>query len=476
VADLPEGYRQIPEEDQKKANAFFERGKTVAGTGNYDYAIEMYLQGLNVDPEAVPAHQALRDISMKRKASGGKGMGMKDKWGLKKGDDKQNMLNAEKLLAYDPGETSYMVTLMEAAQKGGFFDTVMWIGAIALQANSSLPKPDFSNYIKIKNAYLNIRRYDKANDAMKYAVAMKPDDGDLAREARDIAATNAMKEGGYDKGGSFRDSVRDMDKQKELMTQDTDVRSLDVLGRQILVAEEEWKAAPNDPAKLTKLVELLRKTENPEHENRAIELLESAYEQTKQFRYREAAGNIMMTQLTRMERTLRADLATDSKNESKIKAWQDFRRDKFERELHIYQEQMEAYPTDMSKRYHVGARLFELGRYDEAIPIFQQSRADPKFKVQSSIALGRAFLEADFVDEAADTFKDLIEGYEIKNDAKYTEMLYWYGRALEKKNDVDGALKAYSAVAQANFNYMDVQARIKRLRDLRKQQPQPPLQ
>jgi hypothetical protein len=43
-------------------------------------------------------------------------------------------------------------------------------------------------------------------------------------------------------------------------------------------------------------------------------------------------------------------------------------------------------------------------------------------------------------------------------------MSYWYGGALEKKGDVQAALKAYSGVAQANFNYRDVLARIKRLR------------
>ena len=172
----------------------------------------------------------------------------------------------------------------------------------------------------------------------------------------------------------------------------------------------------------------------------------------------------MVAQLNRMERTLRADLATDPKNEAKIKAYQEFLRDRAERELQIYQEQMEAYPTDMGKRYEAGKRLFQLSRFDEAIPIFQQSRADPKYKVPSAVALGQSFLEAGFVEEAVETLKDILDGYEIKNDTKYTEMQYWYGRALEKKGDMAAALKAYSGVAQANFNYRDVQARIKRLR------------
>src|ERR1700733_6334529 len=101
------------EEDRRKAKAFFDRGATVAGTGNYDYAIEMYLQGLNIDPECIDAHQTLRDISLKRKASGGKSLGMFEGMKLKRNtkDDKQNLLNAEKLLAYDPGNTDHMLSL-----------------------------------------------------------------------------------------------------------------------------------------------------------------------------------------------------------------------------------------------------------------------------------------------------------------------------------------------------------------------------
>jgi hypothetical protein len=43
-------------------------------------------------------------------------------------------------------------------------------------------------------------------------------------------------------------------------------------------------------------------------------------------------------------------------------------------------------------------------------------------------------------------------------------MYYWYARSLESQNEVQSALKAYSQVAQWDFNYRDVQARIKRLR------------
>src|SRR5687767_14801971 len=119
--DPREGYRNVPEEDRIAAKKFFDYAHQVAGTGNYDYAIEMFIQGLEKDPEDVTQHQALRDVSMKRKASGGKPLGMFSRPKPSK-DDKQNMLNAEKTLAFDPGNTDHMVSVLQNAKNAGCYD------------------------------------------------------------------------------------------------------------------------------------------------------------------------------------------------------------------------------------------------------------------------------------------------------------------------------------------------------------------
>jgi hypothetical protein len=120
------------------ARVFFARGRTVADTGNFEYAIEMYIQGLNVDPENIEAHQALRDISLRRTASGGKDMSMMEKMKLPKArEEKQEMLNAEKLLAYMPGDVSRMQALLDAAHRAGMSQTAAWIAAILRRATRS---------------------------------------------------------------------------------------------------------------------------------------------------------------------------------------------------------------------------------------------------------------------------------------------------------------------------------------------------
>jgi hypothetical protein len=115
-------------EQVKKSKPFFERARTLAEIGSYDDAIEMYVQGLGFAPNDLEAHKAMRDISLLRKANGGKGLGFLEKRKLPKAsDDKQTMLNSEKLLAYDPANTEHMAAIARAASAAGYTATAQWM-------------------------------------------------------------------------------------------------------------------------------------------------------------------------------------------------------------------------------------------------------------------------------------------------------------------------------------------------------------
>jgi tetratricopeptide (TPR) repeat protein len=238
---------------------------------------------------------------------------------------------------------------------------------------------------------------------------------------------------------------------------------MEAMLKSIAEAEAAYQADPVD-GKLLRLVEYLEKTEDMEHENRALELLEDAFNRTKQFRFRQRGGKIQMNQLLRQERTLKKALQADPKDARLVQEYKEFKRDQLEFELKEYTLWAENYPTDLSLRYAMALRLFHLGRYDEAIPHFQHSRSDPKVKVDASVALGRSFLEAGFVDEAIETLQAVIDEYQLKGDDRSKEMYYWQARALEQKGNTDLAIKRYSQVAQWEFTYKDVQGRIKNLR------------
>ncbi len=466
MAELPPGYAEIPEEERKKARVFFDRGNAVAGTGNYEYAIEMYLSGLTIDPDSVEAHQTLRDISLKRKATGGKSIGFMEAMKLKRPtkDDKQNLLNHEKLLAYDPGNTDHMVGMLQNSLRAGFYDTVMWMGPILQTANAESPKPEVNKFIILRDAYKALRQWKPATDACHYAAMLRPDDMDLQNELKNLGAMHTMDKGNYGTSKSFRDSIKDMDGQSKLLVQDKDVRTMDQMSRLIADAEDEWEADPNDPGKIMKYVDVLVKTEQAEYENKAIDLLQGAFDKSRQFRFRQNIGKIRLAQMSRMERSLRQAVQANPNDQDARQQYAQFVQERLNEELAEYKLWSENYPTDANFRYQVGIRLYQLQRFDEAIPVLQQTRQDPKLKTDASIVLARAFLDAGFTEEAVETLGVVISDYVHKGDKKSIDMTYWYARGLEQKGDSASAIKAYSQVAQWDFNFKDTQARIKKLR------------
>jgi thioredoxin-like negative regulator of GroEL len=466
VSERPEGYHDIPEADQKKAKVFFDYARTADGTGNYEYAIDMMLQGLGVDPDARSAHQALRDIAMKRKASGGKDLGMMEKMKLKRPtkDDRQNMLNAEKLLSYEPGNPDHMVTILQNAHKAGFYDTVMWIGPILLRANADSKNPDVNKFLILKDVYKDLRQWKAATEACHYALRLDEFNMDLQTELKNLGAQDTMDEGNYTKGGSFRESLTKTEEQDRLIQESKDVQSNENLMKSIADAEAGYNADPVD-GKLLRLVELLEKTEDVEHENRAMELLEDAFNRTKQFRFRQRVGKIQIAQMLRSERTFKKAIAANPQDAQARRDYEEFKKEQLEFELKEYTLWAENYPTDLTLRYAMALRLFALKQYNDAIPVFQQARQDPKVKVEASIALGQSFLEAGYVDEAIETLQAVIDEYQLKGDDKSKLMYYWQGRALQQKGNTDLAIKRYSQVAQWEFTYKDVQGRIKDLRN-----------
>jgi tetratricopeptide (TPR) repeat protein len=466
VAEFPEGYTPVPEEDRVKAKVFFGHGRKLAATGQFEYAIEMFLQGLSLDPDAVDAHQELRDMSLKRKATGGKSLGMLEAMKLKRTgkDDKLNMLNAEKLLAYEPGNTDYMQSLFLSAFKAGYFDSVLWIGPIFQRANLDDKKTDINKFFVLRDTYISLRRWKLAADAAQNALNMRPQDMDLATEVKDLGAKETIDRAGYDRGGSFRDKVVDRDKQDLLLQSEKDYMDSDAMANMIRAAENEYKTQPEDSGKAMRYVDALDKTDDLDFENRAIEVLQSWYEKTKQFRYRLRIGQINMKQYRRMEMTHRRAVEASPLDEQVRKDYADFKREQNEFELKEFELAAEAYPTEMRWKYEAAKRMFAIGKFQEAIPVFQHARNDPKYRIDAGMFVARSFYEAGFLDEADDTLASLIRDYQLIGDAKSQEMYYWRARVLEQKNMRSEALAHYSKVAQWDFAYRDVQARIKKLK------------
>ena len=463
MAQTPEGYSAVSEADQQRAEKLFASAAKVASAAQWDYAIELYIQGLTADPENINAHRKLRELSLQRKLKGGKPMGMLQRAKLKKGkSDQEQMLYYEKLLAFDPPNMDYMKGLMTSARKAGYFGTCLWIGPILFKTNTD-GKQDFSTFVTLKDEFKAIKAYKLAIDAAGWAFKIKPENSDLNHEMKQLATLETMQRGNYESADSFVDSIRNKAAQQDLMDKDKGV--LDAAGKDTEVAKAKaaYEDDPEESGKLWAYVDALARTEKRDNESLAVELLEKAFEQTDSYRYRRRANEIKLRQTLRMEQQLK-DMAKKAPDDKDLqKDYQDIKAERAEQELAAAREAAKAYPQDNGLKFDIGSKLYELGRHDEAIPMFQQAVNDPKKRDAAKLLLGRSFLQAGFNQEAAETLAGLIEDYQFQ-DEKALDMQYWYGRALEETGDGEAAGRAYSKVAQSDFNYRDTRDRLAKLR------------
>ena len=457
-----------PEELINRAREFFRKGSEVAYTLNYDYAIEIFLDGLSFWPDALEeGHKPLREIALRRQASGGKKSGFGDSSKYKKNPGKTHkdqMLKAEYLWSKEPAHTNHMTDMLKAALEGNFSDTALWVANMLFAANRQKDKPSVQTYVLLRDSYIKLEIFPLALQACQQALQLKPNDTELSESMRDLSAQATMQQGKYDEEGDFRNSIRDRETQDKLHGQDQLIRTKQTQYDIIAQAYEQYRADPKVPGKINKLVDALCQTELSDKEDEAVEILEKAYGEFGLFRYKQRGGNIRIKQLNRQLRDLEDQVKKDNTNELLKQQIQVVSRQVMEAELEHYKLCSENYPTDMGIKFEYGKRLMRVRRYDDGIPCFQEARNDPRFRIQALNYIGRCFFYKQWYADAIETFQQALEIVEGSEGSVAKELRYNLGRAYEADGQTEEALKCFRKVAQIDFNYLNVKDRIDALR------------
>jgi len=447
----------IAESTKGKGKAFFERAEQVAETGNWDFAIEMYVEGIRREPGSVErGHKPLRQVAMSRKAQGGKGPGMMDTIKRRAGKDPvENLANASFLLAKDPGSVQNMAQLLRAAEKLELTEVMHWISGILLETQRQAKKPNKKILVAIMKAFIVVKDFRLAIEACDMARAVDPKDGELGQASRQLAAQFTIQRGNYEEDGTdFTKRVANMKRQQELMEEDSMVQDEAYLLEQIKKARQEYLESPKVAGKINSLVDALLKMENESYENEAIDVLSKAHKDLGAYRFKMRIGDIRVRQMTRRFRQLRDE-------GDKVGAAEQAKR-QLAFELDEYKERAANYPTDLTVKYELGRRQFLAGQYDDAIASLQQAQRDPQRSRKARSFIGQSFMKKGWHREAAETFERALEG-DITEEASI-ELRYYLGCVLEEMDELDRAQEQYSMVAQIDYNYRDVRERIEGIR------------
>ena len=118
----------------------------------------------------------------------------------------------------------------------------------------------------------------------------------------------------------------------------------------------------------------------------------------------------------------------------------------------------------MKLKYEYGRCLIKNHRFDEAIPVFQESQRDPRLRTLSLDKTGLCFLLKGWFDDAIDLFNEALRSSPTKDSPTAKEIRYNLARACEAANRTAEALEIYRKLAQLDFSYKDVSQRIDKLR------------
>jgi len=464
--------------DERKARAWFDRAHQVADT-NHDYAIDSFVSGLRFLPDAMREHEALFDVGMHRLVSGGKPAGMKETMSSGGKTLVEKMTHAEKLWAMDPRNVNRALAVMEKAaqmhvteETVDLGEVVVWVGEKVMELNVG-KKPSKSIFVKAMDLFETVKAYKQAQEACRRAISLDQDDGNLITKFKDLAALKTIEDANLKKGSTFRDGVKDLDKQKEL--DEEDQMSHDDSGHDRIIGRhrEAFEAKRDDIDLRLKYIKALVAKADDDADEQAIKLLKEVFETTGQYRFKFDIGDVRMRQMNRHGRMLRDFLKQSPNDPSLTKSLEDLRRKQLEYETAEYTERVHQYPTVMKLRYELGKRQLMAKKYEDAVGSFQDSKADPKIKVQSMEALGICYLHMEWLDPAIETLEEAIKLYQGVGDdtdksLKYLSMdaLERYARKFKSLDHAKRAQSVASTLLQQDIRYRDIRDRVNTLRDL----------
>lgn len=452
----------------EKAAEFFKHAQVKHDTGGFEYAMQLWLGGLRLDP---PNMKGLEGFfgSTKYFLAEEKPIS-KDVLRLFSGrGDVERYLTSLLNWGLKPSDALLAVRAAEAAAKLNLAEATYWIGERALGAVASEKKPRKELFLKLMDVFNKIGAFDRAVIAGEAAVKLDPSDGRLAADVRNLSAQATMNRGGFDQtgqAGGFKSNIRDAEKQRQLEEQERIVKTEETLDRVVRLAEEDYRSRPDDPSATTVVIQRLMERGRPEDLKRARDIAKRGFEVSKQFRFRQIEGDITLRIASRKLSEYK-DLAEKSAEGSTARRNYEAAKQQFAKmEIDEYKARVEAYPTDLGLKFELGRRLFALGDTDNSIPLFQESQHDAKRRVDSQNYLAQAFFKIDYLDESINTFRQAIETYKIATDEMGLGLRYGLMMALqakaEKERDLPSAEEAdklASAISVQQFNYRDVRTR-----------------
>jgi tetratricopeptide (TPR) repeat protein len=370
------------------------------------------------------------------------------------------MAACEKHLTLDPYDKKVQRRLAQAAADLELTKVGIWICDRVLT-----DYPDDPTTLRLQGQLCNeAGEIHRALACFTKLRSLKPSDIEAGRMVKDLGARGAIQDGGWIDTTTFRDKIRDRERQRELEEESQLIKSGSDADREIDRMLKRIEEEPNRASHYVRLGDLYldrRKYKT------ALETYEKAHDLDPQNDSIMAKmGDVKLRFIDEQVAKARDELekAPEGSPEAadvakKLKDLTDKRHALLRQE---YEFRVGAYPTNMQYRTVLGEIYFDEGRYDDAIEHLQRSKNDHKMRLRALSLLGRAFQKKNLSDLAVEQFREALT-FTTGLEEPTKEFMYLLGTALELSGKPQEAYEAYKKVYQVDIRFRDVADRMERM-------------
>ncbi len=447
-----------------------QKAEEAARRKNYDFAVELFQQLLEIDPDVGEARAKLRRV-LKARFEANKGskllrmvMGAAPlaaaKALSKAGKHDAAAKACEKYLSGAPLDIEGNMLLGNSLENAGHFNSALAVFEFVAEVDPRNPEG-------LKRAGAMMARTGDPLKALAYyerALDADPRDRDALKARKDLAAEAAIVRARYDKVAHSRDQMVD---KSEVQRQERRTRthlSEEELTEErtrleALIASRPEKLDPlsaSRPENVDPLIELARVLEKLREPDAALDLAERALELRPNATELADFAEALHVKVLK-KRIARADKLGDAEEADRLE------RELAKRELGGIRARVERNPGDALARLELGRLLLRTGAYDQAAGELQKAISDPRRAEDARFLLAQCFQAKGFTDLARKEFERVLEGRSAI-DERAREVLYNLGLIAESEGNPAEARRHYARIYEVDIGFRDVAVKMEALR------------
>lgn len=458
----------VTAESRRIAAERFERANQVISTGNYDYGIQLLLTCSKLDPANFLFRQTLRRTQKAKYNNNLRGSRLaflttfRTRARLKNAKRTRDYVrvleHGEAILSKNPWDTGVQMDMAEAADALGLLEHAIFILDQARQKN---PKDPTLNRA-LARLFEKCGRFTQAIQLWQLVREAVPNDVEAAHKAKDLAASETIKRGGY---GATTNEDGDADvKPMKNTTKHTPIatEAPDRVTREAAPILARLESNPADPHLYLQLATVYRRGNQPERARAALEqglgptgkdfrlVVELMEMDLEPFRKNLALAEKKLAEAS--EDDLDAKHTPDDLRRIKAKLMKEINA----REMELYRVKADRYPQDLSNRLELGLRLMQADQIDEAIVEFQNVRKDQRLAWKASLHLGNCFKKRNNWRMAQRNYEEALTQLPAMEEEGRKELLFQLASGHANAGELQRAIDLGSDLANLDFGYRGI--------------------